>query len=268
MGNIIGIFKELLSFIRIETCIFAAGIGLTGYFSSLAGKAHGAGILFLLFSIFLGTGASYGYNHIKDRKEDLINKKRLNIFVKKKGVGMAIVASLYLSGFALSILVSPLSSVIYVVLAALSIIYSGARVKEKFLAKNILTGLVISFSFAFGAAASNPFSWNVASCLLTIFMLCFAANILGDIRGRRGDKAIGMTTLPILLGVKRTKIIIYSLLSLVMLSIILEGNTAFYPVMPFVAASMILLSKNLLRMSRMSMFSSFVLLSLMMAIGL
>jgi 4-hydroxybenzoate polyprenyltransferase len=91
-------------------------------------------------------------------------------------------------------------------------------------------------------------------------MLGFAANVLGDIRGCEGDKFIGMLTLPILLGSGKTKWIIYSIISLILISILYLKYIAFYPLIPFMIFSLVLLSRDYMKWVRVSMLSSFAFL--------
>lgn len=260
----LSVVKELLCFMRPENCFFSAGIAASGYI-----VFNGLHVLLLpiFAAAFMGTGASYAYNYIKDSKEDLVNKKRLNFFVINVRKGMALVMLLYAAGLLLAAGVSPASAALYTTLAIMSVLYSKNRIKEMFLVKNAYTGLVISFSFLLGAAATG-FLLATMPYVAIIFMLGFAANTLGDIRGRKGDEAIGMTTLPIAIGTEKTKLVIYSLLSLTSVIIVLSGSRAFYPIVPFAALAVVCLSLNHLALSRMSMLSSFALLPLFILAGI
>jgi len=260
----LSVAKELLCFIRPENCFFSAGIAASGY---IVFNGLNAILLPLFAAAFMGTGASYAYNYIKDRKEDLVNRKRLNFFVNNTDKGMTLVTLLYAAGFLLAAGVSLASAALYAALAAMSVLYSRNRIKEKFLVKNAYTGLVISLSFLVGAAATG-FSLAMMPYVTIIFMLGFAANTLGDIRGRKGDEAIGMTTLPIAIGAEKTKLVIYSLLLLTSAAIVLSGSRAFYPIVPFTALAVMCLSLNHLALSRMSMLSSFALLPLFILAGI
>ncbi|MCX6817400.1 MAG: UbiA family prenyltransferase [Candidatus Aenigmarchaeota archaeon] len=261
--TLLSVAKEALSFIKPEICFFCAGIAASGYivFNGIDAK-----LLQLFIAAFLGTGASYAYNYMKDAKEDMANGKKLNFFVINSGRGRIFVSLLYVVGFLFSLL-SPVSAAFYVVMAVMSVFYSRNRIKEIFLVKNVFTGMTISLSFLLGAAAGG-FSPAMVPCVAAIFFLGSAANALGDIRGRKGDEAIGMITLPIAIGVERTKLVIYSLLSLCGASILLSGSRALYPVIPFVVLTIMCLSRNNIALSRVSMLSSFALLPLFIIAGI
>lgn len=252
------ILSEFFSFIRIENGLFTGGVAVSGY---LIFNQLDFIILSLFFAMFLGTGASYAYNYLKDKREDIVNKKILNYFVIKERKGRYLVMFFYASGLILSFLLSFVSLITYIVLVALSLIYSGRpRIKERFLLKNIYTGFAISLSFVIGATAEGYIPNVILSYVFIVFILGFAANVLGDIRGYAGDKSIGMVTLPILLGFEKTKIIIYSIILFLLIMVLLLENSAFYPIMPFMIAAVIFLFRNRMRSSRMSMLSSFAFL--------
>jgi 4-hydroxybenzoate polyprenyltransferase len=250
----IGNLKEFASFIRLENCLFIAGIAVSGY---LIFNGPGHILIPLVLASFLGTGASYAYNHLKDTGEDAANGKRLSRFVVEERKGRAIVVSLFIAGLAFSFSFSLISWTGYALLILTSFLYSGSiRLKEKFIVKNLVTGTGIALSFVMGAAMNGLLDWPVISHAALVFLLGLAANILGDIRGHGGDSSIGMTTLPILLGKERAKIIIYTIILLLLACIFLNRQTVFYPLAPFLLASAVLLSKNRLRWTRISLLSS------------
>jgi len=256
------LLKEITSFIRIENGLFIGGISVSGF---LIFNSMDMAIFPLFLAMFLGTGASYAYNYLKDKREDLVNKKRLNKFVTENNKGNTIVISLYILGFISALCLSSLAIMTYLALIGLSLVYSGkTRIKEKFLIKNFYTGLSISFSFVVGALALGNLCPSLLSYVFIVFILGFTANLLGDIRGLRGDETIGMLTLPMMLDLHRTKGIIYSLLLFLLALIFLFGVPSLYPVVPFIIAAVFTLSKNRLRECRIFMLSSFTLLPVLL----
>ncbi len=264
MGNK-HILKEFISFIRVENGLFASGIAISGYVIF----NHADFLMLPLFiAMFLGTCASYGYNYLKDIREDFVNKETLNKFVLEEGKGRNIVVCFYIFGFVSSLLLSAASCIVYLFLILLSIIYSGmVRIKERFLVKNFHTGFAISLSFVVGAAAGGVVSVQITPYVLIIFILGFAANMLGDIRGYRGDKSIGMLTLPILIGFGKTKLIIHLLIISFLTSILFFRYSDFYPLVPFMVLASILLFKNRLIGVRILFLSSFACLPVFLLIS-
>jgi len=256
------ILKELLSFIRIENGLFTGGIAVSGY---LVFNRLDLIVLPLLMAMFLGTSASYAYNYLKDRKEDLVNKKRLNRFVLEERQGKVIVVSFFFLGVVLSLSFYFFSFMTYLFLIMISVLYSGLiRIKERFLAKNFNTGLGISLSFMVGAMANGFFDFAMLAYAGIVFMLGFSANVLGDMRGLEGDRSIGMLTLPMFLGPEKTKLLIYSIISFLSLSVFLLDCLAFYPLIPFMIISIFLLAKGRMRGVRVSMLSSFAVLPVLL----
>lgn len=257
MGKIC-ILKELLSFMRIENGLFIGSISISGF---LIFNRPNAMMLPLFVAMFLGTMASYAYNYLKDTEEDLVNKSKLNRYVIKPGQGRAVVLSLYLSGLLASVFLSRLSFAVYLLLTATSVLYSGwFRSKERFVVKNAHTGGGIAVSFLVGSAANGLFSMSMLTYVGAVFILGFAANVLGDIRGSKGDRSIGMTTIPILLGEKKGKRFVMIMLSLFMAAVAVMGQSELYPLLPFVGAAVIMLFKGMMKGTRISILSSFVFL--------
>jgi geranylgeranylglycerol-phosphate geranylgeranyltransferase len=257
------LFLELISFIRPENCFFTAGIAVSGLL--IFGRLNPF-IAPLIVAMFLGTAGSYAYNYLGDKKEDLVNGKRLNLFVLDERRGRAAVMCLFASG-AMASLFFPLPSMLtYFFLILISVLYSGrTRIKEKFILKNLNTGLGLSLAFLTGAFIAG-FNEAMLYYAFAVFVLGFTANLLGDLRGCKGDKSIGMKTLPLVLGPEKTKIVIYSLTAFLVLFVVSSGCFAFYPIIPFVLAMVVLLSKNNMKGSRFSMLSSFAVLPLLLMV--
>lgn len=258
------LLKEFASFIRIENGIFACGISLSGFiiFNGLS-----LYLLPLFITIFSGTCASYSYNYMKDSGEDLINKKRLNRFVSSPKTGYLIVISLFSLGLVNSFRFSQSSILVFLAMMALSIIYSGyARLKRRFLIKNITTGFVISLTFLYGTLSLSQLSPEMLAGTLIVFLLGFSANILGDIRGNRGDMAVGIKTIPILLGFEKTRNLLYILLIFLSFLVFSLGLLPLVPIVPFMIVSILLLSRGRLRDVRISFFSSFITLPFILTI--
>ncbi|NIO22718.1 MAG: hypothetical protein GTN38_01670 [Candidatus Aenigmarchaeota archaeon] len=250
-----------LSFIRIETCLFVTGISLSGYllFNQLGFK-----IFPLFLAIVLGTGASYAYNHLTDRKEDIVNNRILNTFVLNINLGRKIALSLFLSGLFLSIFLSPVSTILYSLLVVLSLVYSGFRIKEMRI-KNVFTGFSMALTFFIGAGVGGFLNFEILSYFPFVFLFGFAINMLGDMRGYRGDKAIGMKTLPVVFGFGVTKFAIYTTAGIFLLCVIIFGFSKLYPLIPFLFLASFCLQKNNLKGTRFAILSSFIFLPVFIA---
>jgi 4-hydroxybenzoate polyprenyltransferase len=253
--------SELLSFIRVETCFFISGIGIAGYamFNRMDVTA-----VYLFLALFLGSGASYGYNHLTDKEEDRINNKRLNYFVLNGKAGKAVVASLFLSGLALAARLSPASFALFSLLLFLSAAYSGLKLKRMFIIKNVLTGATIALAFLTGSLVSGESGMGGVMYLPFVFVFGLTLNILGDIRGCEGDMKAGVRTIPVLLGTATAKKVVYLLTFLFAASVLVSGLFMLLPLVPFMAMISFFLSRDDHAKSRAAILASFVFFSVLM----
>lgn len=253
------ILKEFASFTRIETCLFITGISVTGYcmFNRI-----GVDLLFLFLSIFLGAGASYGYNHLTDRKEDMVNNRRLNCFVLREGAGKGLVFALFLSGFFISFLLPITFVLLYSLLMFLSVVYSGLGVKRMFVIKNIFTGFTIALTFLAGSVVSHELDFEVLSYFPFIFLFGLTLNILGDIRGYEGDRFAGVKTIPLAFGKNTAKKLVYLITGVFTVSVVVFRFANLYPLIPFMLLISFFLHRDDHRKSRISILSSFIFFSL------
>ena len=81
-------FVELIRFMRPETSTFIAGMAATGYllFNSL-----GPGLFFVFFTVYFLSAFGYALNYLEDKREDLLNEERLNVYVTN-GLGPLVAA--------------------------------------------------------------------------------------------------------------------------------------------------------------------------------
>ncbi|MCK5023358.1 MAG: UbiA prenyltransferase family protein [Candidatus Aenigmarchaeota archaeon] len=249
------IFRELISFTRVETSLFITGIAITGYvmFNEISPT-----MLFLCLSFLTGTGASYAYNHLTDKKEDVINNKKLNMFVQRNFLGKNIVVLLFAIGFVFSLSLPQISFIFYLLTISLAVAYSGLRIKSIFIIKNVFTGLIITFSFLTGAVMSNTLNFNVIVYLPIIFIFGITLNILGDIRGLEGDIKSGVKTIPAIFGEHVAKKVVYAITALFLSIVIIFELIMVYPLVPFMILISFFLKGNNHKGSRISILSSFV----------
>ena len=152
-------------------------------------------IFVVLTSFFLCAGA-YSYNNITDKREDLINRKRISPLTYSSLGNIVVIASFSL-GMIFSLFLSGTSIFISSLLLILGIAYSLFRIKRFFLIKNIYTGFGVPILFLLGAASIN------VETLWYYFLLSsfsFAGSIISDIRDYEGDKKTCIKTLPVYMG--------------------------------------------------------------------
>jgi 4-hydroxybenzoate polyprenyltransferase len=175
----------------------------------------------LLFSIILITAAGYIINDIFDLKSDLINKPQKVIVTNYFSVESAqhfylIVNTLgIVSGIGLSLsMQKPTYSFIFIGASLLLYFYSK-KLKSKPLIGNITVSFLVALSivilyfFDLNFAIQNEAQQLVIYIILLLTSFAFFINlvreIVKDIEDINGDYSMKMNTLPILLGVSRSK---------------------------------------------------------------
>jgi 4-hydroxybenzoate polyprenyltransferase len=111
-----------------------------------------------------------------------------------------------------------------VILLCFGFIYSFKLLPEKFAYRRLkdiplIKNLVIAFCWAIGttgivtAYAGSPFTVAVFCVATIVFTRLFINTVVFDIRDREGDEKNGTYTLPVLLGINKTKKVLYIILT-------------------------------------------------------
>lgn len=193
---------DFLDFIRFEKSLITSFFGILGY---LLFNPTGIGVLFACLSSFCVVSACRAHNSLNDKKEDKINRRRINPLAGNK-LGKLIIISLLLSGMTFTIFMPLSSTLFYLIVVLIETAYSGFRLKSYFLAKNIVSGLGLSTVFLMGTGFINA---EVILYFFLIFMFIFNGSIISDIMDFRGDKTAGLRTTPVVLGVKGARKLVY-----------------------------------------------------------
>lgn len=204
--------QEFIEFIRFKICFSLASVSVLGYllFSPIDLR-----LLFVALSTFFVGAAGYSYNQITDKKEDLINNKKINPLAASNK-GLVLVISFILIGAFFSLFLSPLAILFYWIMVVLDIIYSYFRMKNIFPFKNLFTGFGLTQVFFIGAA-NSPITITTIFYYLAISIFIFIGSLISDLRDYDGDKATNIRTIPIVLGYNNGKNFAY--LSIVLSSI-------------------------------------------------
>lgn len=175
----------------------------------------------LVFSIILITAAGYIINDIYDLKADLINKPKKVIVSRQFTVETAY--RLYLItntlgivlGIGLSLSVQKPTDAFIFIGASLLLYFYAKKLKSKPLIGNIVVSFLVTLSviilciFDLNLALQNEAQQLVIYVILLLTGFAFFINlvreIVKDIEDINGDYNLKMNTLPILLGVSRTK---------------------------------------------------------------
>ena len=238
-------YGEFLLYSSLFLGSAAAGMAYASCFiQGITWSGYIAAVMFLIvFSV-------YNLNRKTDEAEDALNHERRFRITKKferhffiAALGAYIIA-LTIAAFhgiaAVCVVMIPLVSGIFYSVPVLPKWCGYRRLKEIPVMKNFVVS--ISWALAFSLVpvylgASEP---NAASVVVFLFIFCwtFIASVLPDIRDRSGDSATGVATIPVLLGVPRSR----SILTIINISagaiILFLGST----VIPIPAIAIILTS--------------------------
>ena len=163
----------------------------------------------------------YNLNRKTDQAEDALNHERRFSFTSRFerplfaaalgayafAAGIALVSGAL---FACGVVMIPL---ICGILYSVPIFPQGAKVrrlKEIPLVKNILVSLAWGATFAMVPVALSGLSADLNTLLVFffIFFWTFIASVLPDIRDMKGDAQVGVVTIPVLLGVTRSRVLL------------------------------------------------------------
>lgn len=245
--------REFVGFLRPNICLLIAGMGISGFllFNPLNIK-----LLYVALATFFVGATSYSYNLITDKEEDLINHKKVNWFVTKN-TGYYLVLCFLLIGF-ISVLFLSYTSMIFYISAALSgAVYSYYKIKDIFPLKNIYTGMSLTQAFMIGAA-NVPINMGMLLYTLPLFLLLFVASLMSDLRDYKGDKAIGIRTVPVVLGYEFTKMISYATLIVLITSVFALRLWGLLPLLIFVLPISILIYQNKPKKAHLITMTSFM----------
>ena len=178
----------------------------------------------LVASTVLIALAGYIINDVNDIKSDLINKPS-KVFVSKK-ISLKNADILFLvfnflgllAGYYLSYSINKISFfAIFIIASLLSYLYS-IKLKRYVLVKNLIVSFLVFLSvFIVGlydivpatSNYNNQDQWNVFNLVLKIsifaFLLTFLREIIKDLMDYDGDKKNKIKTLPIVIGIGKTK---------------------------------------------------------------
>ncbi len=259
--NRLFLIRELRRFMRIEISAAMVCIGLSGY---LIFNEPGPGMIFLMLAIFFAGCSSYAYNHFTDKKEDVINNRRVNIFAESSA-GYCIISACVVISILSAMQLSGISFIIYIISLVAGFMYSGLRVKGLFVVKNVYTGFFLSVPFLIGAAAGELVV-EMAYYFLLILIMGVTINLIGDVRGHEGDREVGLRTIPVVMGIGPSKNIININLLFFSFAVLALGFVVLIPMIPLAMASMFFLSRDDHRMTRVSMISSFLVMLLVVSL--
>ena len=172
----------------------------------------------LLLIIFLLSISIYNINKKTDIKEDKISHPARAKFIKKYGSFILLGSIIaYIFGAILSFSINIYLGGLYIFTLIINLLYGKnfslgpiklSRLKKKFIIKN----LIVAFTWAFMVTLMPVFFFNntktfqIILIFFFIFFKVFANTIFFDIRDIKGDRSVGIKTIPVYFGIKKTKL--------------------------------------------------------------
>jgi 4-hydroxybenzoate polyprenyltransferase len=244
------VIKNLLEKLAYLNLIISLGAVSIAYLVVSLLSFHSDFIMYLV--CFLVSMFVYSFNRFTDIKEDMINNpERVKFFKKfKYYFFISSLISFLLVTFT-TLLHSFLTFLVSVLPIVLVILYSKpwlpnkisfySRLKEIFFIKNLVVSTGWSLIPFFVAVYTNSFHIGIFFISIFVFLRIFIGVIIFDVRDMKGDKIHNIFSIPLKLGLAKTKSIVHvlNLLSVIilflgilyglnMISTILVGLFAFF----------------------------------------
>lgn len=189
-------------------------------------------LLVLASSTAIIAGAGYIINDYYDIKIDLINKPDRVVIGKAIGRRYALLFHSILSftGVALGFVLGWRLGVIHIFSSFILWWYSNHLKRQPFVG-NFVVALLTGLSILLINVLYDIHNAFVIIYSLFAFFMTLVREIIKDMEDLKGDNTFGCKTLPIIWGIRKTKVMVYFLLGLFSLLVILLNAT--YTQMPF-----------------------------------
>ncbi|SHO47711.1 Prenyltransferase, UbiA family [Nitrosotalea sinensis] len=180
----------------------------------------------LTLSVYFLALATYLYNDLTDYDVDEVNDR--NTMSSKKTYRNQIMyatTGFFVFSTSMAFWINMQTGIAALVFLGLAIAYSHPKIhlKNMFVIKTIVTALGGFIASMMGAFATQNISYFALASSTIVFLIYFINGPLNDIRDLEGDKKGGRRTIPIVIGVKKSfMVVIGSILSIAML--ILAGH--------------------------------------------
>jgi len=202
----------------------------------------------LVLSTILIAGAGYIINDYFDLKIDNINKTEKIIIGRKISIKNSIILYVLMNviaigvGFYISQKVGNIKYVLIFVFIGFILLFYSAKYKNKFLSGNLIVSflsafvIIIVWIYEILALGKNQISiasqWEIMKLLvfgysIFAFLVSLAREIIKDIQDVEGDRTFGCRTIPVVIGMKNSKLIVVGITIFTML-ILAYGQYLFY----------------------------------------
>jgi len=225
----------------------------------------------LTLSTTVIAAAGYIINDYYDVKIDLINKPERVVVGKsiRRRYALFFHWALSIIGVALGFLLSWKIAAINFITGFLLWWYSNF-LKRQPLAGNFVVALLTGLSVYVVAVLFDPFNKLILSYSFFSFFITLVREIIKDMEDLKGDNTFGCQTLPILWGIRKTKVFIYVLMLLHLIAIVYLNSLyigldswilvvfIFFPI--FFLVLQLATSDTIKDFSRLSLYSKIILL--------
>jgi 4-hydroxybenzoate polyprenyltransferase len=240
-------YGEVLLYSSLFLGIAAAGMAYTSCF--IQGISCTGDIAVVMFLIVFSV---YNLNRKTDEAEDALNHERRfritkkferHLFIAALGAYLIALIIAAFHGLAAFCVVSiPLVSGIFYSVPVLPKWCGYRRLKEIPVMKNLVVSTAWALAFSLVPVYLGNSAPGAGSMIVFLFIFCwtFVASVLPDIRDRIGDSATGVATIPVLVGVARSRSILTLLnISAGALILILGSSVIPVPACAIIVASLV-----------------------------
>jgi 4-hydroxybenzoate polyprenyltransferase len=209
---------DIVDFLMFSSLYVAIAAGGMVYTSCFIQGIPPNGLILLVMALV--SFSVYNLNRKTDEEEDAINHEQRFQFTKKFerplffaalcSYGIAIFIGALQGIWSLAVVMIPLISGILYSVPFLPATWQYRRLKEIPVMKNLVvaTAWALPLSLIPVLFSSSLPGMSTAVALLFFLNYVFIASILPDIRDREGDALTGVRTIPVTIGVKRTKMLL------------------------------------------------------------
>ncbi|MBC7080906.1 MAG: UbiA family prenyltransferase [Thermoplasmatales archaeon] len=159
------------------------------------------------------TYSVYSLNRVTDIEEDASNlPERVNFIQSKKNIIIFLSIFSYIFAIILGGIRNKYTIPIFLIPFFMGLIYSikisSFRLKDLFLAKNLTVSLSWAVSSAFLPYVFGGNFVFAVMIFLFLFIKCFVNTVVFDVRDVEGDRKVNANTLPVVMGVEKTMLIL------------------------------------------------------------
>lgn len=215
----------LIALLRLTRFWNLVIIGLAQYFTAgfliSSAALFDAKLLLLSVSTVLIAAAGYIINDYYDVKIDLINKPERVVIGKSIARRFAILfhTALSFSGVVIGFLISWKIGVINFLSAFLLWLYSNYLKRQPFVG-NLTVALLTGLSIELINVLFEVNNQLVIIYALFAFFMTLIREIIKDMEDLKGDNSFGCKTLPIIWGIRKTKLLVYFFMSIFILAVV------------------------------------------------